>query len=219
MLSLKNHWPGLVDNPVAIISDVIVDAPGPVSHLVYNNIAADFSGTFKAALQQVKTDIIFLICADTFLTDQLSSAKLKKLAAYMQARPDVLRGNIKYELALERHHNVIEEWRGLKIIRCSDWRHCSLVDGGGLTMGLFKRQPLIDLLQPGWTLQETEQQLIQRIHNSQWVGVGTDPALAHSIEIHNNDNGYFRLEMLNEVDRELIKQYQPEGILWQSHLV
>ena len=218
LLSLKSHWPGLADNRLTVITDDYLDLPLR-NQLIYDSIAADFSGTFRAALEWLTTDIIFLICVDTFLTDKLSSAKIKKLVAYMQARPDVLRVNIKYELALERNHEFVEDWQGIRIIRCSDWRHCSLVDGAGLTMGLFRRKALIELLQPGWTLQEAEQQLIQIIHNSHWRGVGTDPALAHSIEIHNNDLGYFRLEQLNEADRELVKQYQPEDILWQSPLI
>lgn len=221
LLSLKNHWSGLTKEHLIILTDNDIETPLPADCLIYSEIGHNFSGSLKNALERIKTDIIFFVCVDSFLIDQLDDNKLKNLIAYMQAHQDILRGNIRYELALDHYHKFIEEWLGLKIIQCSKWQHCSLIDGAGFNIPLFNRRLLIQVLNKipsNWTTQEMEQNIDPIIKSLNLYGIGTIPFLAKSIELHTSTyNCFWRFNQLNNEDQELIKQYQPSNINWINH--
>lgn len=216
LLSLKNHWPGLVKEHLIVLADEPIELPLPADCLVYPEINQDFSGALKNSLIEIENRIVFFICVDYFFLGPLDSAALRRVAKYINLKPNIFRGNIKDEPALIEHHKFIESWAGIDFVKCDKWEHCSLIDAG-LSPALFKKDLLIELLRPNWNLQETETQLIQMIHKTEFYGVGTIPALGRCEEIHRssvNDKNYWHLDLLEPDDKELIRQYQPNNICW-----
>lgn len=217
LLSLSKYWSGMIDENLVIISDDMLEVPFPAQCSIHpsDQIKNDLSGVLKRVLEAIDTEIVFILCADIFLTRPLDNNKLKILARYITDTPDVIKGAIKHDKALIEYHDFVAEFNGLNIIKCNDWRHCSGINGD-FNLPLFKRKLLLSLLQPGWSIQEAERQIIEWAQRKNLYGVGTDPALTDFVELHNNSRQiYWHFDQLDEDDQELIRQYQPKDIRWE----
>lgn len=217
LLSLKRHWPEMTEEDLIIISESPIYSPIEAENIVYPKITNNWSSAIKTALNEIKTDIVFLFNVDFFCLSQIDTKKLKTFIEYLMTDNNILQGYVfdnprtSREIFL-KYHKFVKKYNGLRIVKCRHWKDCSIEDGG-IVAPLFKRELIIDLLRPNLSIQDAEQNLIQDVFKTDFYGVTTDPGLFRMVELHTNGAGqYWRLEHLDEQDQKLIQQYKPESV-------
>lgn len=212
----------MVDEDLIIISESPIDSPLPAKIMIHPQIVSNWSGVIKSVLKDVETDIVLLANVDFFCLKSIDAKKLKILIDYMMTDPNILQGYVFNNPKLDRktflgQHRFVKNFKGLRIVKCKHWQDCSIEDGG-IVMPLFKRNLIIDLLRPKLSIQDAEQNLIQDVHKTDLYGVTTDPQLFSMMELHTSSSGSFwHLEFLDRQDQKLIKQYQPENVMFESN--
>lgn len=170
-----------------------------------------FSNGLRSAFEVLGEPIIALFLPDHWIVADVDRAAVGAMVEFMQGRK-VLRGNLAANTSLDHYHRVLTNVDGVDIVVCPDVHHCGLEAGTAMSPALWNREMLIRLLEPHWSLWDTEvlgSQKMQR-HFKDWISMGTFPAAFGRI------NGLRRgrevyLDGLAQDDKAIVREMIPNG--------
>lgn len=209
----EKFWPG---QSLIILSDKNPGI-GRTTFIKARNEDREWQGQFSGILKQFlqydfASDFLVILMADYWITEPVKADEISSLVRYMKARPVIMRSQI----ALGVNKNVgaisqqfIQFWGNLSIYGCPDNKpDCFLT--GSLIPGLWNRKLLMNILETGWNVWETEIELSKRVTAGRAKSVQVDPALltyTHNARTRSNkvDLRNFPAKLKKEI-REMIPQ-------------
>jgi hypothetical protein len=203
--NLRRQWDPLP--PVTVFSERRLPVPEWAAWgAEYEEAAGAFSNRLRALLLSVAEPVVYLSPCDVFLLDDLDAQAAGDLAEYILERGDVARAAV---LEPIEPHEYVETWRGLEIVRCAEWRDCSILAGMSMNPALWSRDLLRDLLEPGWDIWQVEQVGTYRMRDRfpEMRSVGVRPPLARCANLACREARATYPELLPPEDRALV----PEG--------
>jgi hypothetical protein len=170
-------------------------------------------------LQALRDDVVCILLPDHWLSAGVDRRAVHTLERYMRTNK-VLRGNLTAGTCLDQHGVVVKSYRRYDVVGCAPTdHHCSF--GGGLTFcpSLWSREGLLRLLEPGWSLWESESVGTQKFARMMWVegwtSVGIVPAPVKRCHgLSRAAPKAANLAGLAKGDREAVAAMLPDG--WEA---
>ena len=205
--NLRRHWD---DVEVIVIGERPGGFPEGAEFLDAGPFTEQgYSMFLKHALSLLDDHAVYVTPVDIFLLGDVHVDKMTACLRYLEARPGVARLDFLHELL---HPSVpVEEWEGLRIVR-----NDSIFDGMCTGPGLWNRENLTALLQPGWTIWQIEQIGTYRMRERGFAGLCVDPPLTVEADIVSNCHRIlWRLDKLLPEDRAALEAALPPG--WKPY--
>lgn len=218
--SLHRHWDGVMPNMTIMsdrpISDVNIrsweDTWFPLRQGWRDEL---FSDRLRDVLKCTVEPIVMISCPDRFVVGAIPGDVVESLATYMLARGDIVCCGLASRPSLDGHHEHLETWDGLAIVRCSDNTHCSLSNGIHMDLALFNRDLLFELLELFWTPWKVEVYGTKNVLKAPNIrSVSVHPGLFKTYDIVKTVDGKSTIkmsDMLDSKDSKLILEHMPIG--------
>lgn len=220
--SLIRHWVG--DLPaITLITD---DPPGDLPDCVdVYDVAGRweprlYSDRLMDVMHSVPEPIVLVYGIDRYLLNDVCAEHIEAIADYMQLRGHIVGCYLAHEPSLAANMEHVVGIGDRSLVRCSNNKHCSLINGVHIGCSLFNKELLTRILEPFWSIWRVEEygtrHMIERY--PELMSVAVYPELMNEVDLSWTDktmgtSGFWHLDMLPEEDRRIVMGEAPK-VLW-----